>query len=294
MAIPIPSRSAVGLALCLGCGPSTAGDGDGTSSSTLVPEDAGSDDRESATTSVECMGVREGDLLITEGTDVSSLTQIGRVTGDLIVHQTDHVDLSFLGCLQAVEGNVLISRSDKLATLEGLGRLEHVGNDIEMVPGYVGGRLSVTGCPSLVSLEGIGPIANLLRLTVANNDSLNDLALNDLETLYALDVGECAPDEHALADNDALVEINGLAQLTTLQAVTVGGQFDLVSLGRLHELAASGGYPGYAANFYNNRNLPYSEIEALASLTGIEPDRACGNLGDPVPDCDPVGACGVD
>lgn len=297
MAIRIPSRAIVGFSLLVGCGPSTADDGEGgTSSATVVSANTTGNDGDSAssTTSTECADVHEGDLLIEAGTDVSSFEQIGRVTGDLVVYRTDYVDLAFLGCLKEVEGSIRIWSNDRLATLEGLDRLELVGHGLEFAPGYIGGALSVIGCNSLTSLDGIGPVENLFSVTVVHNEALTDLALNDLETLYALNVGECVPDERALRDDDALVEINGLAKLTGVQEVTVGGQHDLVSLGRIRELAASGGYPGFAANFYNNRNLPYSEIEAITAVTGIVPSAACGNLGDPVPDCDPVGACGID
>lgn len=271
------------------CGPATTPSADSSSGSSgpVVGSSTGdgpgaSESGVGVTTSVECAGVYEGDLQVTEDTDLSMLSQIGRVTGNVAVGHSNFVDLGFLGCLREVGGTFNIVSNDELESLAGLEKLEAAE------------QIWITGNDKLLGLDAVGPVKSLEQLSVYHNLLLSDLAFNDLESVERLLLGDCGADPSEIPPDyaPALTEINGFASLTSISLVKVAGQTELVSLGRLHDIAAAGGIHD-AVNVYNNHKLPYSEVANLESLSEAR-FASCGNLGDPDPLCsesDEFGQC---
>ena len=254
------------------------------------------------TTGGECSELYVGDVIVVggdspESNDLEALGNVGRIDGGVSFVSTPLSDLLFLGCLHEVDG-IRIQDNDELTTLAGLERLETTS------------RLTISGNSALTTLAPIGPIETLDDLSVIGNPVLTNLGLDalqsaeevylhrnamlaeiDLDALHTVDKlyfgqGDCAdpptdPDGRPVPREPILpTEINGLPSLERVNVTLwVSGQTGLVSLGRLHEVAASGGLDGTYLSFTNNPQLPMSEIEALAETAGAEPVH-CGNLDD--------------
>lgn len=250
------------------------------------------------TTGGECSEVHSGTFIASvDPVDTSVLDDVGTIDGGFVVSSTNVGDLAFAGCLHAVTEHISISNNDELTTLAGLERLEAAS------------RLTITGNNALPTLAPIGPIETLEHLWITHNPTLTDLGLDALQSaeevylhrnavlsdlgldaLQSVDklyfgLGDCGdpptgPNGRPLEPDSTLpTEINGLPSLVDIGLLHVSGQYSLVSLGRLHEIAAEGGLQGAPLAFYNNAQLPLSEIAALASATGSEPSH-CGNLDD--------------
>lgn len=222
--------------------------------------------------SMECPNIFEGDLVLTDETDVDALRTVFRVTGDVLVEETAFVDLEFLSCLQRIDGSLLVRRNPLLENLNGLEQLESFIN-----AGPFGG-VSIEFNPKLQTLAALGAVREMRRLQIWDNDSLTDLGLNSLETVVRIAIGECVrgdEKEPYSFSNDALVTIDGFASLREAR-VEVGGQANLVSLGSLHDVEARGGE--LSGTFWHNPQLATEEIESLG-LVG------CGNEGFEQEEC---------
>lgn len=260
------------------CGPGTT-PGDSASGTTGSGDDVGGSYHSEASTSVEeCSVVYEGLLTIDQSTDVVGLEQVGVVNGGLVVKGTSWPDLSFLGCVREVHGSVSIVDNTEIVSLAGLDRLETIAVAGEPASLFVWN-------PKLESLGGLGPIKALDRLVLGDNPVLEDLALRELESVEWLEVGGCVDDVQSI--DGSLMEINGLSSLRSLNGVFIGGQRDLVSLGRLHEIPVSGWHGLGIVALHNNPSLPYAEIDALAQVTEQAGKLTSGCGGDdyPIPIC---------
>lgn len=101
------------------------------------------------------------------------------VTGDLTIERTDLPDLSALSALRSVSGALVIRENAKLRSLDGLGRLEHVGSLTLHANGLYGTRgieglrrvetLVITNNRSLISLRGFRNVARMGTLVIRNN-----------------------------------------------------------------------------------------------------------------------------
>lgn len=231
----------------------------------------------------ECPDTHEGDLLeITEATDVEPLRTVRRVMGNVSIHDTSLVGLSFLECLEQIDGELKISGNEQLVDLAGLENLESVGGDLEPIDNWDG--VLIYSNPGLVSLAGLDRVTYLRKLSVIGNSSLSYLALGQLREVERLELGGCRDpaDVPPPWSDSALTKVNGLESLERVNGLVVGGQNHLLSLGALHGTVtdATGGF-----EFYYNTNLPYSEIEKLFEGTGREATQHCGNQDDPVDVC---------
>jgi hypothetical protein len=74
----------------------------------------------------------EGDLKDSDVDEFCSGHSTRRITGSLILKDTDRVDLSALSCLTKVGGLVQISRNDLLTSLDGLEQLSKVDSTLEI------------------------------------------------------------------------------------------------------------------------------------------------------------------
>lgn len=248
-----------------------AGSLEGGAGSSSSSEPTTGDESDSAAGWPDCPDVHEGDLSINDETDLGALATTGRVTGGIDVAGYSGPDLQFFSCLHAVEGTVLIRNNPNLTSLSGLENLEEFD-----------GLLWVLRNPSMTSLEGLGEVTSLSGLAITGNDSLLAIDLNQLEELGSLHIGNCpfGPGEGELADNPNIENLDGLSGLQSVYEVVIGSQSSLVSLGRLHEIAAAGGFSGSLSTFNYNSSLPYEEIEILEQLSGYDL-YSCGNLGEP-------------
>jgi hypothetical protein len=217
----------------------------------------------------DCPDVHEGDLMINDTTDVDAFALVGHVTGSVRVIGYSGTDLQFLSCLHRVDDYVWISQSPNLQNLTGLGNLDQLGGLLL--------RLN----PGLTSLDGLGSVETLVSLVIWGNAALVSLDLSQLRHLNLLTIGTCDFnfEQGEDFDNPLLQDLDGLTALESLGGLTISSQSGIVSLGRLHDLAAEGGFENYPTIINNNPNLPYEQIELLEELAGEL--SSCGNLGEP-------------
>lgn len=224
------------------------------------------------TTGSDCAEVYVGDLVFSGSGphDVSGLDRVGRVEGSVAITGTDFSDLSFLGCLREVTGAVQIRDNGKLESLAGLEMLERAK------------EIRITVNVNLQSLDAVGPVASLEKLRIHGNLSLSDLGFDTLETVDSLHIGFCDLQASSIPPDDGLTDLSGFASLSSIADLVVARQEQLVSLGRLHDIAAAGGLS--QAAFLDNPGLQYSEIEQLEAEADLD-FSACGNLDDPMSSC---------
>jgi hypothetical protein len=215
----------------------------------------------------DCPDIHEGTLTIDGTTDVDALRLTGRVTGNLVVKEFEGQDLEFLACLHVVDWGVAIRDNPNLTSFLGLGSLNHIG-----------GGVWIDGNPILTTTADLGPVAKLGVLDVGGNGSLTALDLPHLEAVDSLLVGECRFSFQPSYDNPMLQTLDGLSGLTSLGEVIIGSQSSLVSIARLHEIAAAGGMHG-DASFNHNPSLPIEDVELLVQLSNRFVLH-CGNLGE--------------
>lgn len=214
-----------------------------------------------------CPDLHVGSLTIDEATDLDALRTLGRVAeGAVRIENLEVPDLEFLECLHAVDYRVEIYGNPGLTSLDGLANLTQAG------------ALSLGDNPNLVSLGGASGLTELEVLEIGANSLLPSIDLPGLERIGMLSVGGCTPLPGA--DNPALTGLSGLSGVEDLAHVVVGDQSGVVSLAKLHELAASG--DNFAAWIARNPSLPYAEVEQLLQLASPESSIfSCGNLGEP-------------
>lgn len=212
--------------------------------------------------------VFEGTLTITEATDLAGLECIVEITGDLHVqHTLTLASFAELGNLKLVGGLIVFESNALLPNLDGLKSLERAQG------------LILINNPQLTSFDGLESLTQLGNLKLESNHALTNVkALTNLEILESLEVGVCGGD-----GNDALVDLQGLENLTALDSVTFDSNDGLKSIDALpHDI----GLTWLAA--HNNPQLPAAMLEAYLAETMLDPeDQLCGNADMP-----PPGLCG--
>lgn len=140
----------------------------------------------------------EGDLHIINGvTDLSGLSKITRIGGNLYVHVYTMTSLSGLDGLTNVEGNVDIDTNEKLITLEGLSNLSTIGGDLKI---YI--NRALTNLNGLKALSNIGG-----SLQIEDN--------TDLKSLSGLSNLNAVGGRVSIASNSTLTSLDGLGKLTS-------------------------------------------------------------------------------
>ena len=142
------------------------------SSTTSASTDSTIADPSSTTQGEVCPGgsVHEGDLVITDDTDLAALTCITEVTGDLKILGTSLTTFLELGNLESVHGDVEIGENPALVNLDGLVSLSVVGDG-----GFFTGEITIYNNPSLVDITGLQSLAKIDWLRIEGCDVLTDL-----------------------------------------------------------------------------------------------------------------------
>jgi hypothetical protein len=250
---------------------STTGESTGTSS-TGTSE---SDSTDSSTGPPgPCREVHEGDLQISENTDLSALATIGRVTGTVYINMLDRdqTDLSFFSCLHTIDKSLVVSDNKQLQTTEGIVNLQSVS------------RITIFDNPKLQTISGFEQISELITLKIYYNPSLEDIVFESLESVNTLTIGYC-DQGGGTAKQPLLVDLIDFAELTSVVSLHIDGNEMLMAAAVLDALAANGSsVPLGVATVRFNPMLPEAAVHAQLDVLGLSMrDReVCGNAeGDP-------------
>jgi hypothetical protein len=245
-------------------------------STTAAPTDTSADSDAVSTTGdpSPCADVHDGDLLVDDTTDLATLVTIREVTGSVTISRSDPplADLSALGCLERIGGNLIVDETPVLADLTGLGRLS-----------YLGKILTVQRNADMTSLAGLDSLRYVPYIHVNSGPSLERLGLRALQAVETITIGSCNNDASSPGSLPSLAEIDAMDEMLSLGRLEVFGPTALTSLDGLRELAGRRVHVG-SLKFWMNPDLPIAEIEDVAGVLGVSVD-ACANLGQPVEDC---------
>lgn len=181
--------------------------------------------------------------------DLSPLANLQEVTGFLFILGNDTLEnVDGLEGLRRV-GHLYIGSNEKLTSIESLSGIEEIYGELTTYTADDTEGLAINFCPSLTSLEGLQNISSVVRLTIMNNDSLEDL--NGLRGLSNISYNA------DLSRNIALTSLMGLNQLES-----VGNGFDLRELNSLPSLEG-------LENLKNVGRLSIVLNQSLLSLSAI-------------------------
>ena len=220
------------------------------------------------------VGAPLGTFHSTDIHDISGLSNVAQVTGDLYVRGNPGLQTTLgLQHVQRVGGLFNINKNESLETL----RFENLES--------VDGQFVIHWNPSITSLEGFGKLNHIgSYFNVSLNQSLASMTgLGRLDTLYSLEISDNAnlTDISALRDlvwvkTSVLIENSALTTLAGLEKVQyVGGDF-LLNKGclncgneQLSEIQLSElGYIGGDCNLANNENAVSIDFPALTRIGG--------------------------
>jgi len=153
-------------------------------------------------------------------------------------------NLTGLGGLTSIGGNLKIESTGVLINLSGLTNLKTIG-----------GSLSVTGNSTLTSLSGLNKITSIGRdLWIEANENLNSITMPEgLGT-----VG----DNLAIIENDALTSLNGLENVTSL-----GGCLRIEGNGSITNLSGLDYLTSIASGIIIKENDSLTSLSALGNLS---------------------------
>ncbi|MBL4689215.1 MAG: hypothetical protein JKY37_31775 [Nannocystaceae bacterium] len=266
------------LALIAACGDdhsaSQASDGTGSASdgstgansaSESGPEaDSTESGFESSTTAdALCAEIYEGTLVLEGQAAVDAMGQLGEVTETLTI-SGEVTNLSALGCLRTVRGELRVTDTSGLQGLSGLSVLSELGS------------LRVTDNPDLVSLEGLDALRFVPRIALHGN-GLTTLGLSQLQAANNLTIGECSV--QAPRGEPLLTDLDGLESLLAIGNVSVYGTPRLTNVSGLRSFAERNGVlPSML--FWFNAALESELVIGLADELGAYSASTCGNLGE--------------
>jgi hypothetical protein len=193
----------------------------------------------------DATSVRDGDVSLTKQADVEKLRGVARIEGNLAI-QGDVADLSPLRCLVEVGGDVTITDTSELGSVDGLESLELVGGALNVSPYcedevcYGNQSLTSVALPALRAageiyfwescseFEPCTPVLRAIDLpelrdvgsVTLQNSALEHVAFGRLERVSQ---------KFYVVRSEALVEITGLDHVTELGGLTLS----LVALERL-------------------------------------------------------------
>jgi len=261
------------LAVFTGCGPETATTDSDTSASTGHGES--STDIPTGTSTgapVACGRVHEGDLQVHDDTDLASLMDLARVTGEVSIFMgdRDQRDLSFLGCLNTIDLGLDIDMNTRLESTEGL-------ENLKSVP-----VISITRNGNLRVVTGFDQVRELIGFRLDANSSLEEVQFDSLETVGWMSIGFCQGTQ-AAAHHLSLTRLSGFSGLTTVGDLTLEGNEVLMSAGLLDALKANGATtPLNTAIIRFNPLLPEATVNAQLDALDVAYREVCGNAeGDP-------------
>lgn len=225
-----------------------------------------------------CSKVHEGTISVDNANEIESLRDIRVVRGGLRISldEQDRSDLSFLHCLQTVDGNLTISSNEFLESTKGLENLR------------IATRIYIYNNPNLRTMH-IPALKEVEQLEIDSNPKLEEIRFDSLKTAGKIGIGDCYMTTPGGADHLSLVDLSGFGALISVESVSIKGNEALMSLGILDALAANGA-PDSLGKAYVQFNplLPEADVQAQLDALGPEFRRVCGNLdGDPQCYCYP-------
>lgn len=247
---------------------------------------------ETSTGDMSCTVRVQGDLIVTNDSDLEWLQTVQEVEGNVVVEGlSGSTVLEELRCLETVGGGLEVRNSPDLQDFSGLGNLQAIGE-------RGGVAILVEENPALRSLSGLVSLREVGIVAILGNDRLERLGLEGFEFIRGIRLGsevcpaQASPDAPVpppifSGDNPMLTELDGLAGTEVLNFV-VRGQSAFVSTDEIEEVTLAyrekygpnGG--GVSHEFKHNPNLSESEIAAVfeADGVGIYENAACENRDD--------------
>ena len=252
-------------------------------------------------------GIIDGDYVVDQvdtATDLAGLADVWCVTGNLSIKSTSLATLDDLSGLVAVGRNLWVFSNPDLVALTGLENLRrvyrldvqqnahiqdlnalqdlsatavNVGNNAALsslvglsgVQGWLQ-ALSVSQCPSLLTLEGLEGITEVNTLSISNNTNLQSLSALGGLTRVEFDA--------LFINNDALNNLAGLESLAKVgRDFRVSQSENLASISQLTSLTDFGQWGGELL-FFDNPRLPECEVQSLAGTLAASCANCSGNL----------------
>lgn len=237
--------------------------------------------------------------------DISGLSQLTKIDGDLRISNTSLINLNGLQNLNDFSGTLFIAFNDELNSLEQLSNLTETA------------AINLHYNPALISLSGLHNITNMTgNLRVSYNDSLQNLSLTslhsmggyleimynpDLISLTGLNNLESIDSFVTIAYNNQLTRIEGLEGLTTVEGtkIDIYNNPQLTSLAGIHNInltTLEGSDIGLRlANnpVLNTCNLP-NICNYLSFDAGNYPREISENTGDCTNEQSVLAACRLD
>lgn len=256
-------------------GGSSSGSNESSRGSTASSDESGSGSASTGSSSTgessggePCGEIHEGNLTVFEDTDLTTLSNIGRITGNLHIYmeKRDQADLSFLSCLHTVDGTLNISDNEHLDSTEGLINLKKLD------------ALLIFENPNLQVITGFEQLHELAFVQIYWNLSLEEIHLESLSSVKFITVGYCVKDIGD-ADHEALVDLSGFSGLTTVERVQIDGNEVLKSADLFDALVMNGAPPIKMAWVRYNPLLPEANIHAQLDALGALGREVCGNEG---------------
>jgi hypothetical protein len=202
-----------------------------------------------------------GPLVLNNQPKIDSLPFISEVDGDLYV-TAQASQLTHLGCLRKVTGQLQIISDQNLATLDGLQGLESVGGDLIVGSNdslttldglsslqIVAGTIRVNDNPALTSVAALGQVTSSYSLEISRDDALTKVAISGVPSERG---------DVTIWSNQNLVEVTALAA-TSIGTLTVVGNPQLTSIKGLSSITAT-----HDLTVTNNTSL--QELEGLQNV----------------------------
>lgn len=185
-----------------------------------------------------------GDIRISGGSDLASLSQLTSISGWLTIEGTDLENLTGLDNLSSVglgaEGGILISKTYKLQDLSALSSLESVGSLVLSLETTDGALTNISGFDSLIAADkiDIGTL-NLVTLSgFSNLVSVRILAINNnpkLEQITAF-ANLKAVGQLLFAYNNKIQNFSFLSGLESIDWLRIHRNLGLISLDGLESV----------------------------------------------------------
>ena len=213
-------------------GPGTGEDSPGSATEGDGPTDTGGEPE--PTPEVMCGdGVHTGPILIDpdsdSGVDPQTLDGIAILDGDLLIANTDYVNLDFLHCLKEVRGDIQIFNNAFLESISGTDGITRVGrlpapNPTPSNPNFVDegkGSITISSNPVLPDLDGFNGITQIGERDPddSTNESSQSLVIrsNDgLTTITGFAGLQIIFESLVIQENPALKDIDGLRGLKVI------------------------------------------------------------------------------
>ncbi|WP_158858802.1 receptor L domain-containing protein [Lunatibacter salilacus] len=171
------------------------------------------------------------------------------------------VDLTSLSGLKAIEGQIIITNTNKLVNLDGLKNIASAvesvqiynNQNLEQITGLSGiipnrADIIIQNNPSMISLDGLGGFTELGKFQVYSNQSLKNF--RGLENLKEVD-------QLTISANSSLESFNGLSGLRKIGSLTINDQIQISS------------FEGFGAGVEQINRLSIHHMTDVRNLHGL-------------------------